>query len=77
MTDQTPATRSSNGNLWVIVPFVLAVIGTVVMLFTNSANALKVALIFALWAAAAGIMVIDRTRRDRCLLYTSPSPRDS
>lgn len=65
MTDQTPAPRSSNGNLWVIVPFVLAVIGTVVMLFTNSANALKVALIFALWAAAAGIMVIDRTRRDR------------
>lgn len=65
MTDQTPATRSSNGNLWVIVPFVLAVIGTVVMLFTNSASALKVALIFALWAGAAGIMVIERTRRDR------------
>lgn len=65
MTDQTPATRSSNGNLWVIVPFVLAVIGTVVMLFTNSANALKVALIFALWAGAAGIMVIEHTRRDR------------
>lgn len=65
MTDQKPATSTSNANLWVIVPFVLAVIGTVVMLFTNSANALKVSLIFALWAAAAGIMLLDRTRQDR------------
>ena len=62
-TERSP--KSSSGNLWVVVPFVLAVIGTVVMLFTNSANALKIALIFALWAAVAGIMVIDRTRRDR------------
>ena len=50
-------------SLWVIVPFVVAVIGTVVMLFTNSANALKIALIFALWAGAAGVIVSrDRTR---------------
>lgn len=52
-------------NLWVIVPFAVAVIGTVVMLFTNSANALKVALIFALWAGAAGILVSAKARRDR------------
>lgn len=52
-------------SLWVIVPFVVAVIGTVVMLFTNSANALKVALIFALWAGAAGILVNAKVRRDR------------
>ena len=49
----------NSGNFWVIAPFVLAVIGTVVMLFTNSANALKISLIFALWAAAAGILVLD------------------
>ena len=52
-------------SLWVIVPFVVAVIGTVVMLFTNSANALKVALIFALWAGAAGILINSKVRRDR------------
>ena len=52
-------------SLWVIVPFAVAVIGTVVMLFTNSANALKVALIFALWAGAAGILVSAKARRDR------------
>lgn len=52
-------------SLWVIVPFVVAVIGTVVMLFTNSANALKVALIFALWAGAAGILLNSKVRRDR------------
>lgn len=62
MTDQKPASRS-NATLWVIIPFVAAVIGTVVMLFTNSANALKIALIFALWAGAAGVIVSrDRTR---------------
>lgn len=54
-----------NGNIWVIVPFALAIVGTVVMLFTNSANALKVSLILALWAAAAGLIIIFKTRRDR------------
>ena len=48
-------TSSDSATLWVIVPFVVAVIGTVVMLFTNSANALKIALIFALWAGAAAV----------------------
>lgn len=54
-----------NGNIWVIVPFALAIVGTVVMLFTNSANALKISLILALWAAAAGLIIIFKTRRDR------------
>ena len=34
-------TSSDSATLWVIVPFVVAVIGTVVMLFTNSANAVS------------------------------------
>ncbi|MEX3504583.1 DUF6779 domain-containing protein [Corynebacterium sp. LK2510] len=63
MTAESP-TRDYAG-LWVLVPFVLAVLGTIVMLFTNSANILKVSLILALWAAAAGILVIARLRRDR------------
>lgn len=52
-------------SMWVILPFVVAVVGTVVMLFTNSANALKIALIFALWAGAAGLIVNARVRRER------------
>lgn len=51
-------------NTWVIVPFVAALAGTVVMLFTNSANILKLSLILALWAAVAGLIVIYRLRRD-------------
>lgn len=58
-------TWRDSGNLWVVVPFVLAVVGTVIMLFTNSANVLKVSLILALWAAVAGIILISRARRDR------------
>lgn len=58
-------TSRDRASLWVILPFVVAVIGTVVMLFTNSANALKVALIFALWAGAAGLIVNARVRRER------------
>lgn len=58
-------TSRESANWWVVVPFVLAVAGTVVMLFTNSANMLKLSLILALWAAAAGIIVISRLRRDR------------
>ena len=63
MSVQKPSRDTAN--LWVYVPFVAAVIGTVVMLFTNSANALKVALIFALWAGAAGILLNSKVRRDR------------
>ena len=63
MSAQKPSRDTAN--LWVYVPFVAAVIGTVVMLFTNSANALKVALIFALWAGAAGILLNSKVRRDR------------
>ncbi|WP_311356681.1 DUF6779 domain-containing protein [Corynebacterium riegelii] len=74
-TERSP--KSSSGNLWVVVPFVLAVVGTVVMLFTNSANALKIALIFALWAAVAGIMVIDRTRRDRDAALATAATREA
>lgn len=67
----------NSGNFWVIAPFVIAVIGTVVMLFTNSANALKVALIFALWAAAAGMLVLDRARRDRDRAVAALSEREA
>lgn len=58
-------TKRDNATLWIVVPFALAIVGTVVMLFTNSANALKVSLILALWAAVAGIILVARLRRDR------------
>ncbi|WP_288832569.1 DUF6779 domain-containing protein [uncultured Corynebacterium sp.] len=57
--------KSDSGNIWIVLPFALAVLGTVVMLFTNSANMLKASLILALWAAAAGIILTSRLRRDR------------
>ncbi|MCT1585077.1 DUF6779 domain-containing protein [Corynebacterium sanguinis] len=58
-------TKRDNATLWIVVPFALAIVGTVVMLFTNSANVLKVSLILALWAAVAGIILVTRLRRDR------------
>lgn len=70
------AASKDRGNIWVIVPFVIAVVGTVVMLFTNSANALKVSLIFALWAGAAGIIVVDRARRDRDVARAAADERE-
>ena len=70
------AASKDRGNIWVIVPFVFAVIGTVVMLFTNSASALKISLIFALWAGAAGIIVVDRARRDRDAARTAADERE-
>lgn len=77
MTEQrSGASSKDRGYIWVIIPFVLAVIGTVVMLFTNSANALKVALIFALWAGAAGIIVVDRARRDRDVARATAEERE-
>ena len=51
--------------LWIIIPFALAVVFTVAMLFTNSANMLKVSLVLALWAAVAGIILVARLRRER------------
>lgn len=51
--------------LWILIPFALAVVFTVVMLFTNSANMLKVSLVLALWAAVAGMILVARLRRER------------
>lgn len=65
MSAGKPSRDSATATLWIVVPFALAVVGTVVMLFTNSANALKVSLVLALWAGAAGIILAARLRRDR------------
>ena len=65
MTMNAENTKRDNATLWIVVPFALAIVGTVVMLFTNSANVLKVSLILALWAAVAGIILVTRLRRDR------------
>ncbi|AWB84660.1 DUF6779 domain-containing protein [Corynebacterium liangguodongii] len=62
MNAEKPSRDSAT--LWIVVPFILAIVGTVVMLFTNSATALKVSLVLALWAGAAGIIAVARARRD-------------
>lgn len=78
MTDREPSSAgNARGTVWVLVPFVVAVVGTVVMLFTNSANALKVALIAAMWAAAAGLMLIDKLRRDRDVAVQRAADREA
>ena len=51
-----------SGNFWMIVLIVLALVATVIMLFSDSSAWLQIALLASLWA---------------CLLYTCPSPRDS
>lgn len=63
MTDQTRS--RDGGNFWMILLIALALIATVIMLFSNSSVWLQVALLAALWAAILGFLLVSRTRRDR------------
>ncbi|WIM67365.1 hypothetical protein QP027_09690 [Corynebacterium breve] len=56
---------SDRGQLWIYLLVGLAIIATVIMLFTDSNAALKLALIAALWAAAIGFFLVSRYRRDK------------
>mgnify|MGYP007099929651 CR=1 FL=1 len=62
----TAENRSRDGgNVWMIVLIALALIATVIMLFSDSAVWLQVALLAALWAAICGFLLVSRTRNDR------------
>ena len=52
------------GQVMLVVLIVLAFIASVVMLFTDSDGALKLALLAALWAAIIGFFLVFRYRRD-------------
>lgn len=65
----TPAESSQDGSktdagsIGLIVLVILAVIASLVMLISGSANALKIALLAALWAAVLGFFLVVRYRR--------------
>lgn len=62
----TAENRSHDGgNVWMIVLIALALIATVIMLFSDSAVWLQIALLAALWAAICGFLLVSRTRHDR------------
>lgn len=62
----TAENRSRDGgNVWMIVLIALALIATVIMLFSDSAVWLQIALLAALWAAICGFLLVTRTRNDR------------
>lgn len=63
MTDQTRS--RDGGNIWMILLIALALIATVIMLFSSSAVWLQIALLAALWAAILGFMLVTRARNDR------------
>lgn len=52
------------GQVMLVVLVVLAFIASIVMLFTDSDAALKIALLAALWAAVIGFFLVFRYRRD-------------
>lgn len=52
------------GQVMLVVLIALAFIASIVMLFTDSDGALKVALLAALWAAIIGFFLVFRYRRD-------------
>ena len=54
--------QQDRGQLWLAVLVVLAIVASVIMLLTDSATALKFALIAALWAAVIGFILVGRYR---------------
>jgi hypothetical protein len=56
------AARQDRGQLWLAALVVLAILASVIMLLTDSATALKFALIAALWAAVIGFILVGRYR---------------
>ena len=73
----TAENRSRDGgNVWMIVLIALALIATVIMLFSNSAVWLQVALLAALWAAICGFLLVSRTRNDRDRLRAEAESRE-
>jgi hypothetical protein len=52
------------GQVMLVVLVILAFIASIVMLFTDSDSALKIALLAALWAAVIGFFLVFRYRRD-------------
>lgn len=61
-TGEAETPQRDNAQTLLIVLVVLALVASVVMLFTGSIGALKIALLAALWAAVIGIILVFRYR---------------
>lgn len=64
MTEEQTPGGVDRGQVMLVVLIALAFIASIVMLFTNSDGALKLALLAALWAAIIGFFLVFRYRRD-------------
>ncbi|MHA2789856.1 DUF6779 domain-containing protein [Corynebacterium sp. S7] len=63
MTEQNRTPDRGQIGLYALVG--LAILATIIMLFTNSGAWLKIALIAALWAAAVGFFLVYRSRNEK------------
>lgn len=63
MTEQKRS--RDGGNIWMILLILLALVATAIMLFSDSARWLQVALLASLWAAILGFLLVSRSRKDR------------
>ena len=53
------------GNFWMVVLTALALVATVIMLFSDSSAWLQIALLASLWATIIGFLLVTRARKDR------------
>lgn len=63
MESSESGSKTDAGSIGLIILVILAVIASLVMLISGSANALKIALLAALWAAVLGFFLVVRYRR--------------
>ncbi|MEJ5998882.1 DUF6779 domain-containing protein [Corynebacterium sp. H130] len=61
--DTTAESGIDKSQIMLVVLVVLAVVASVVMLFSNSATAMKIAVLAALWAAFIGLFLVAKYRR--------------
>lgn len=62
-SDTQSGSKTDAGSIGLIILVILAVIASLVMLISGSANALKIALLASLWAAVLGFFLVVRYRR--------------
>lgn len=63
MNNQAMTVKNDKSQVMLIVLVVLAVLASIVMLFSNSAAAMKIAVLAALWAAFIGLFLVAKYRR--------------
>ena len=63
MSDENSSQKVDSGQALLVALVALALIASLVMLFTDSTGALRLALLAALWAAVIGFFLVTRYRR--------------